>query len=92
MLRFIASMASGRGLGIVCAIVTVLGLVGGAPDEYEMLVCHRTLANFFTAISSRSYSCVANAAERIQVSETDACAANYRWQSQRCSPRLVTHV
>ncbi len=26
-------MASGRGLGIVCAIVTVLGLV--APDEYE---------------------------------------------------------
>ena len=29
MLRFIASMASGRGLGIVCAMITALGLVGG---------------------------------------------------------------
>ncbi len=29
MLRFIASMASGGGLGIVCAIVTVLVLVAG---------------------------------------------------------------
>ena len=35
MLRFIASMASGRGLGIVCAIITVIGLVGGAPRRYE---------------------------------------------------------
>ena len=96
MLRFIASMASGCGFGIVCAIVTVLGLVVGAPDEYEMLVCHRTLANFFTAISSRSYSCVANAAERIQLLEHFPCAASLLLQSQRCStlarPRVKPFV
>ena len=85
MLRFIASMASGCGFGIVCAIVTVLGLVVGAPDEYEMLVCHRTLANFFTAISSRSYSCIASVAEDIQALEHVACAGSLLLQRQRCS-------
>ena len=41
MLRFIASMASERGLGIVCAIVTVLVLVSGALEgRHSLLVSY----------------------------------------------------
>ena len=50
MLRFIASIASSeRGLGIVCAVVTVLGLVG-VPRIISASVL-RALDNFFLAFA-----------------------------------------
>ena len=48
MPRFIASMASGRGFGIVCAVVTVLALVGGGAENFAASVL-RALDNFFLA-------------------------------------------
>jgi hypothetical protein len=70
MLRFIASMASERGLGIVCALFTVLGLVGGAPAEtsrfasvLQALVIIGAPGNCFQG----PYGCVASVAEGIQL-------------------------
>ena len=50
MLRFIASMVSGRGFGIVCAVVTVLALVGGGAENFAASVL-RALDNFFLAFA-----------------------------------------
>ena len=65
MLRSIASMASsGRGLGIVSAVVTVLGLVGGAGPRIIVASVLHTLAQaagnlFFCG----TYGCVVGAAQ-----------------------------